>query len=442
MKRRPNALLRHLVEECGVSEAQLAAEVRRVAAEHGQPLACGQSSISRWLSGARPRPPAGTFLLEALARHLGRAVTPAQAGLSAIAPEPAPGWELSWEADGVRTFSTLLQADFDPARRRLLAAGTYSLTALALPAVPGPRGGTPAADEAALPARVRQMDVMAHQFADAAKAFGGGAVRTALAGYLTRPVTGWLNTPAPQPVHRQLLAGAARLTLLLGTMTADAGEYALAQHYHHCAARMAVDAGSAALFAIALRTMAAHASDLGHHTVAVLHLSERASEVARRAPCPIRAYTQAHLATAAAHHDRHTSLTALAAAERLHERADSTPGPFTAYPLAALHYQRAQTLKALGDVPGAIGAYTAALRLRTPAERHASALTRTALAETLLHLGHRDAAVAHWACFLDDYPHLTSVRAARRLATMRQLLAPHRRHRPTALVLERALLLR
>ncbi|WP_234334641.1 hypothetical protein [Streptomyces sp. NRRL B-1347] len=343
----------------------------------------------------------------------------------------------------MRTLSALLQGDLDPGWRRLLTAGVYSLTALTLPTldraprnIPVPVADTP------LGARVQQMDAMARQFADAAKTHGGGAVRTALAGYLTHPVTTWLHTPSPEQAHRQLLAAAARLTLLLGTMTADDGADALAQHYHLTAAHMAADAGDPAVYAIALRSMASHATDLGHHTLSVLHLSEQAADTARRAPQVTCAYAQAHLATAAAHHDRHTALTALGAAERLHQQADSVPGPFTAYPLAALHYQRAQTLRALGDTAGAIGAYTASLGLRTPAERHASTLTRAALAETLLAQGHLDAALAHWTRFLNDYPHLDSTRTTHRLTVMRRLLAAHRRHRPAALALERAALLR
>ncbi|WP_327358073.1 hypothetical protein [Streptomyces sp. NBC_01304] len=449
MARAPNSALRRLMGEAALSEVQLAAAVRRVAAEHGQQLVCGQSSISRWLSGTRPRPPAPAYLLEALSRRLGRPVTPAEAGLSGVPegdiPFLATELERSWDADAVRTLSALVRAEFDPARRRLLTTGVYSLAALALPGLP-PLAGQPRprADETApIPARIEQMDAMARRFADAAQAHGGGHVRTALAAYLTHPVTGWLHSSAPEPVRRQLLASTARLTLLLGTMTADDGADALAQRYHHCAARLATDAGDRAVFAITLRSMATHASDLGHHTPAVWHLSERAAEAARGgAPRIARAYAQAHLAVAAARHDRHAALTALATAERLHEQADSSPGPFTAYPLAALHYQRAQTLTALGDLPGAIGAYTASLRLRTGAERHAVTLTHARLAETLLARGHLEAALTHWSAFLDHYPHLDSARATRHLHALRQRLVPHSRHKPAAAVLNRATALR
>ncbi|MEU2799683.1 hypothetical protein [Streptomyces sp. NPDC007117] len=449
MERRPNSRLHRLVQASGFSQAQLASEIRRVAAERGQVLACGQSSVSRWLSGTRPRPLAGTFLLEAITRRLERPVSAVDAGLTeADIPVSGTGLDLSGEADWAPALAALLRADLDPVRRRLLTAGTYSLTALTLPAAlptPAKPPDTTKASAADVPlrARVEQLDMMARQFADATKTLGGGPVRTALAGYLTDPVTGWLNAPAPWPLHRQLLIGAARLTLLLGTMTADDGHDALAQHYHHLSARMAAEAGDVGLYSISLRSMAAHAYDLGQRTPAVLHLSEHAADTARQAPRPVRAYAQAHLATAAAaRNDRHTALAALAAAERFHEQADHVPGPFTAYPLAALHYQRAQTLTALGDAPGAIGAYTAALRLRPAAERHANALTRAHLAETLLAQGYLDAALAHWTRFLDEVPHLGSARATRRLTALRQLLTPHRCHRPATLLLERATTLR
>ncbi|MFE2936263.1 hypothetical protein [Streptomyces sp. NPDC059278] len=339
--------------------------------------------------------------------------------------------------------SSLVRSDLDPARRRLLAASTYSLTALALP---GPglvrEPASVSVGEVSSLARMAQMEAMARQFADAAETYGGGAVRTALAGYLVGPVTGWLHASTAEPVHRKLLARAARLTLLLGTMTADDGADALAQRYHHTAACLAAEAGDRAVFAITLRAMATHAHDLGHHTPAVMNLAGRAVDAARDAPRIIRAYTQAHLAVTAATEDRHTALTALHQAERLHQQADSAPGPFTAYPLAALHYQRAQTLAALGDRSNAIGAYTASLRLRTPTERHARTLTHAHLAETLLAHGHLDAALTHWTHFLDNYPHLSSVRAARRLDVMRRHLIPHHRHRPAAALLDRATPLR
>ncbi|ELS54910.1 hypothetical protein [Streptomyces viridochromogenes] len=81
--------------------------------------------------------------------------------------------------------------------------------------------------------------------------------------------------------------------------------------------------------------MATHAHELGHHTPPVVHLAEQAVAHARRTPSIIQSYAQAHLAVMQAHHDKHAALTTLTRAERLHARAHTTPGPFTAYPIGA-----------------------------------------------------------------------------------------------------------
>ncbi|WP_055533940.1 hypothetical protein [Streptomyces graminilatus] len=438
----PNTRLRALLAEADWNGAQLAAALRQAAVEHGRQLAYDRSMVSRWLSGTTPRPPAPALLLEVLSRRLGRPVGAVEAGLS-DAPPTAP--IVSWEADPLRQLSTLTGADLDPSRRHLLGAGVFSLAALAVPdawphgkppagPAPGARRGRGRAGQA----EVEQMRTMARVFAEAAEAHGPGHVRTALAAYLSRDVTGYLQTGATETVHRGLLSGAAQLTVLLGTMSAGDGADALAQHYHRTAARLATEAGDTATFAIALRTMSAHAHDLGHHTVAVLNLAQRAADATRTAAPIVAAYAQAHLAVMQAHHDRHAALTALAASERLYERAHSAPGPFTHYPAGALRYQRAQTLAALGDKAGATGALSASLRLRAPAELQAGTLTRARLAETLLARGHLDAALTHWHTFLAEAPSLHSIRVTRRLHDMRRLLNPHRRHPGTAELLARA----
>ncbi|MFI5987593.1 tol-pal system YbgF family protein [Streptomyces sp. NPDC051555] len=443
MPRTPNTRLRGLLEEADWSGAQLAAALRHLAAEHRQQLGCDRSMVSRWLSGTTPRPPVPALLLEVLSRRLRRPVSAVEAGLSRA---PSTVFELSWEADPLRRLSALTRAELDPTRRRLLNAGMYSLAALALPEAwqphTRPSPVSPRATGRAGRAEIEQMQTMTRVLAEAAQAHGPDHVRTALAAYLGHDVSGYLQASATGDQHRRLLSGAAQLTLLLGTMCAGSGADAPAQHYHHTAAQLATEADDTATYAIALRTMSAHAHDLGHHTPAVLHLAERAVTLTRRTSPIIAAYAQAHLAVIQAHHNKHAALTALAAAERLHELADTTPGPFTHYPAGALHYQRAQTLATLGDTAGATGALTASLRLRTPGERHARALTQARLAETLLTQGHLEAALTHWQAFLDTYPTLHSAHATRRLDVMRRLLHPHQRHRATALLLTRAAPLR
>ncbi|MGI5440402.1 hypothetical protein ACQEV4_24345 [Streptomyces shenzhenensis] len=267
-------------------------------------------------------------------------------------------------------------------------------------------------------------------------------MRAALAAFLAQHVVPAIAAPGREQIPRDVLSAAAQLTLLLGNMSADSGHDRTAQHYHHIAARFAADAGDSATLAITLRAMAAHAHELGHHTPAVLHLSEQAVSLADAAPPAVQAYTQALHAVLLAHHDRRAALDALARAERLHARTDGPPGPFTAYPVGALCYQRAQTLSVLGDHSGAVKALNTSLRLRTANEDRSIALTRARLAETHLRVGHLEQALTHWQAFLTAYAALHSARATRHLRTMRELLQPHQRHRAAHQLLVQARLFR
>lgn len=442
MSRTPNQHLRRLLDEAGWNMSQLAAAVRWVAAEHEQVLACDRSTVVRWMAGTTPRPPAPQFLLETLSRRLGRPVNAVEAGLSRT---PATVLDLSWEANPVRKLAELTRAELSPTSRVLLGTGVYSLAALAVPQLSElsqPSAGLKPSDsmprQRAGQLEIEQMQTMTKVFAEAAELHGAGHVRTALTAYLNHDVTGYLHARSPEHTHRRLLSAAAKVTLLLSTVCAGDGADALAQHYHRTAAHLAAEANDPATYAIALRTMSAHAHDLGHHSPAVLNLAERAVEAARHTPPIVQAYAHAHLAVIQAHHDRHAAVATLAGAEHLHAHAETTPGPYTHYPLGALHYQRAQTLATLGDLPGATGALTASLRRRTPAEHHSSTLTQARLAETLLAQGHLDAALTHWQTFLDSYPTLHSRRATRRLHAMHRHLTPHTRHQAAAQLLSRA----
>ncbi|MEV7003915.1 hypothetical protein AB0N62_40615 [Streptomyces sp. NPDC093982] len=247
-----------------------------------------------------------------------------------------------------------------------------------------------------------------------------------------------MHVPQPGSAHRQLLSGVAQLALLLGIASADSGHHGAGQRYHRCAAQLAASAGDSATFATALRVMATQAYDVGHHNSAVLNLAEQADSHARHAPPAVRTYTLAHLAVLQAHHDRRAALASLARAERFHGRANGEPGPFTDYPAGALHYQRAQTLAALGDLTGARAALTLSLRLRTDAERRSTALTRAYLATTHLRIGQLDEAITQWRAFLAIYPTLHSARAKAHLQTMISQLQPHRRNPAVRHLLEEA----
>ncbi|MFI0977732.1 tol-pal system YbgF family protein [Streptomyces sp. NPDC021093] len=437
MSRTPNTRLRSLLEATGWSSAQLARMVVAIAAEHSEHLTCDRSTVSRWLAGHQPRPPVPTFLLEALARGLDGIVTAQQAGLSR-APELVHTNSLG--DDPVLRLAQLTSVELDGTRRKLIGAAAFSLAALAVPALAAPssRPRPLRIQEQGVEAQVAQMRAMATMFANAAETHGGGSIRAPLAAYLAHDVSRWLRTPMSDENYRQLLSAAAQLALLLGTMCVDDGDHALAQQHFRTAADLAVEAVDHGMLAVSFRAMATHAYEMGHHGSVVLHLTERAVEAARRAPRVTQVYAQAHLSVLLAHHDRKAALAELARTEKLYDQADSTPGAFTAYPPGGLQYQRAQVFSALGEASQAAAALKTSLRLRTPAEHRASALTHARLAEILLGVGHLDAALAHWGDFLSAYPALRSARIAQRLAVMRQKLQPYGRHRPVATLLNRA----
>ncbi|MGW0769252.1 hypothetical protein [Streptomyces sp. NPDC002676] len=444
MPRIPNTRLQALVRSADWSPTQLARALRAVAAEQGLAVSYDHTTVRRWLEGMRPRPPAPALLLECLSRQLGRPITAQEAGLT---DAPAGVVALSWQAEPVHKLTRLTRAELDPTRPMPFDARVFSLAALTLPDQITPTRRPPRQPEAgpgALslgPSEAGRIRGMTDLFHSAAEQYGGQPVRSALAACLAHDVIPLLYTRLREPFHRDLLSAAAQLTLLLATMCADSGHDRTAQHYHQVAAQLAADAGDSATFAIILRAMATHAYDLGHHSTAVLNLADQAAVYARRAAPAVQAYAQAHLAVVQAHYDRYAALAALARAESLFSRADAAPGPFTAYPPGALHYQRARTLTALGDPAGAVRALATSLRLRTPAEHRATILTRAYLAETHLRLGHLDQALPHWGTFLTAYPTLHSARATRHLHTLREQLRPHQRHPQVAALLAESTLL-
>ncbi|MFC7308087.1 tol-pal system YbgF family protein [Streptomyces monticola] len=438
MPKASNTCLRQLLHEAGWSSSQLAAQIRLVARDSGYSMTCDRSTVARWLSGTRPRPPAPQLLLEALSRRLGRPVSAADAGLTRA---PATAVARTWEMHPVRRLSLLTRAEVDPSQRLSLPAySTAIVSALGLermsqPPSPSTKQTGPLGRHRVREVDVEQMGSSTRLFAELLEAHGGGQGRTPLAAYLAYDVTQRLTSRTTENQGRQLMTRAAQLTFLLAVTCVDSGSDAHAQQYHVTAAQLAMWAGDHATHAIALRAMATHAHTLGHTTPDTLRLAERAAQAARRAPAAAQAYCQAQLAIAYAHRrDRRAAHKAITHAEHLLDRGRDTEGPFSSYPSAALHYQRGETLAALDDPHAAIRSFDASLQARSPHNRHARALTHSRLAVLLLAQGHLEESMTHWDSFLDDYPHLHSTRTAHALTVMRQHLRPHRRH-PTADVL-------
>ncbi|MER8029714.1 hypothetical protein ABTZ78_12195 [Streptomyces bauhiniae] len=427
MTRAPNHGLQSLLRAAEWGPVQLAQAIRVLAAEDGTTLTCHHTTVRRWLSGTRPRPPYPVLILECLSRRLGRRVTAQEAGLSS-APVVIAG--SSWTADPVHRLAQLTRAEIDPNQPDAEGSDIFTLAALTPPPYDWPlhaefplRGASAEADG---------MTDMGELFAAAADQHGGQHTIVALSAFVAHEVLPRLNAPVRPPGRPALFSAAARLTLLLGNMSIDSGHHTTAQHYHQVAARLAAEAGDEAALAISLRSMATHAYSRGHHTPAVLHLADRAD---RQAPPAVRAYTQAQLAVILAHHDRSAAMSTLSRAERSHSRvpqAGRGEGPFDSYPTSALYYQRAETLVVLGDHEGAASALTTSMRLRAPSEKLPGALTRAKLAEINCVTGKIDQAVEHWGIFLQHYPGFRSTKATKVIHTAHHLLRPYARYRPAA----------
>jgi hypothetical protein len=216
-------------------------------------------------------------------------------------------------------------------------------------------------------------------------------------------------------------------------MTADSGHPGLAQRYYRASLSLAYVGDSRPTYAITLRSMSAQAVRMGHHRPAQ-HLADSAIRAAgRSAPPPVLAYLHVQRALTHAHNQqRQAAVSDLARAHRHHERGSGQPGPFTAYPLAGLEFQSARTLLALGDSTQGLTVLRDSVAHRDAGRRRATALTRAALAETLLGLGHLEEACAHWNVFLDQTPHLGSAQVDRALTRPRASLRPYRHHQHAA----------
>lgn len=443
-RRHPNHRLAALLAEAGWSNAELARTVNTLAAAQALTFRYDRTSTAHWLTGSRPRPPVPDLVAAAFSEHLHRLVTSQDTGLAQTPPVPDSLPSIPWnEADAVPRLLALCRMDTDPQRRIFLTRAAYTLTALALPTA-WPPPATPPPDRAPAHRTVTRehldrLEEMTCLFATLRQRWGGGHARTALATYLADEVHPLLTRPCPTTLEGDLHTKAAQLTHLLADMSADTGHSGLAQRYFHLALHLAHHADNRRQYAITLRALSSQASRLGHHRYAHTLANAALDTIGRNTDAATLAYLHAQRAFTHAHlHQPRTALTELHAAEIHHQRANSPAGPFTAYPQAALDYQRAETFRALGMNIQAHTAFTASLKHRAPGQHRPIALTHAHLAETLLHIGYLDAACTHWHTFLDHHCHLHSTQTRQALDRMRQALRPHTQRAAASGLLHRA----
>ncbi|OEV09118.1 hypothetical protein [Streptomyces nanshensis] len=308
------------------------------------------------------------------------------------------------------------------------------------------RGGRPA--RRTTPDEVASVREHARFFAQQADRHGGGHIRTPLAACLAGLVRR-LREGGEGPYHPQLVAGAARLSYLLGRVYADEQRHGLAQRAFVTAAQLAAEGEDPEGVALVQRALSSQAYQLGHRRQS-LALAQAACETAPTDAAPsTRSFLFAGLAVArAAEGERDPALAALRRAEYELARApaDLTTGPETpdggepvgSYQDAALHYQASQVRAALGDQDGAVRELRASLRSRPAGERRSRALSQAELAELLLSRGRLAEACSAWQTFLGDSALVRSGRVRRARDRMPRLLRPYVHERCAQGLLTRA----
>jgi tetratricopeptide (TPR) repeat protein len=437
--RKPNESLRLVLLEAGWTGQSLVDAVNSVGAEAGLTLHYGRASVTHWVSGMRPRPPATALIAEALTRRLRRRVSTDEIGFGCgDAPSGRGDDRAEWEADAMKRL-----VELNAGRRQLVQGCAYTIAALSVPdwamaitaTSPSPSGP----GQVTL-AQIETAQAMTRVFSDADSAFGGGQAQQALAGYLAENIAPLLHARTPAATRRKLFAVATELTYLQAFMCFDEERHGTAQRYYRVALRLAAENRDPAAYAVTLRAMSVQAHALGHHQEATRLADGALSAAPGTAATVTRAFLHGQAAVAAAGaRDRRTALAQLSTAERLIERATSTTTTVTgAYHLSSLAHQQAVVLDALGDKPGACKALITSLRHRPATERRAHAITLARLAELQLDLSHLEDAVTTWNTFLDTYPGLKSGRARTAFKTMRSRLRVYQRSAAAKGILQRA----
>ncbi|MFE2728356.1 tol-pal system YbgF family protein [Kitasatospora sp. NPDC059327] len=440
----PNQQLKEMLLEANWTAGQLARSINSEGKAQSLELRYDRTSVAHWLSGSRPRPPVPQLAATVLARRLQRPVLPEDTGLAqdAVGSGPAsPPAGPSPGDDPLTSLIALTRADVLPATRSALTRLPYVPVAVPPPTWPTPPVfHTAQASDTAQPGNtgVRNLREMIAIFARQMDHHGGGHARSALAAYLGEDAALLLSRPQDEELRRDLLTHTAQLTHLLANMTADTGRHALAQRYLLTALDLAHRAHDRRTCAITLRALSLQALERGHPKDAG-DLAEAAVRTAPHVAGATRAFLLTQRSLTHAHgRRRREALSDLVDAERHHTPSPEGQGPFATYPRAGFHYQRGEILLALNELPQALLAFESSARHRQSHDHRLTALTQARRAETLLRMGHLDAAGAAWSAFLQHYPLLRSTRADHALTRLQAGLRPYARHPRAAHILDAA----
>ena len=374
---------------------------------------------------------------EALSRHLGRTVTLDELGLQPLSLRAA----LDWRADTLVALIDLGKVDVDMERRRVLAAATYSVAALAVPGEPwwtqmAARGTVRATATARGVGRgdLEAVREMASLFSRVDQRRGGGHARMALVQYLTSDVATYLRgSYMDERVRKDMFSAASELAYLSGWMAFDNAEHSIAQHYFSVAVKLAAEADDPAMAGHVLRAMAHQAVDLGHFRqglkLAIASMDGKRYRMASPRERALFGVVYARALGAAG--QKSAAAQALITAEddlASATTSDDEPSRVFFFGEASLAHETACTLRDTGDLSGALKEFRRSARTRkakTFTRTHA--VTLGYLGAVYLRRGEIDQACSTWSTALDAMDGIHSARARQIVVDMRAALSAFRR---------------
>ncbi|MEW1923068.1 hypothetical protein [Streptomyces sp. NPDC088360] len=365
----PNDALLSLIREAGWTYEALARRVNADARRHQLGTTYDRTTVAHWIRGSRPRRPVPELLCGLFTQRLGRLITPAELGLADGRPA------------GLKDAASLIAA-IPGLEASSVRSGSHGEEAPTR--VPEQRAH-PDSEDRAVPAAHEQVWRGAERFfVQQTGALGGRHTEPVLLAYLQSTFGPAGGAPVVGTESRAGLVHAARTAVLLAGSYADACRTQEAEGALSAAEALADHAQDRPVQAIALRQLSESALLQGMVPLASGYL-DRALEVSRHAPNPVRAYVAAQAArVCAARRERPAALEWLETASRLLPHYTGGEDPFAVYSAASLHYQRAAVLLRLGETGEAHEALTASLEER-PAQESRAVLFSLLLKGRLCH---------------------------------------------------------
>lgn len=436
-----NERLRLALAQADMTYDQLAADVRRIAAEAGEFLRTNQSAVSHWVAGRPPSPTTAAYIAEALSRHIGRHITPADLGWQG--PEHGNGpdaqFGLDIGPDPIDVVRRIGEADIN--RRRMLTGAAYSVAAAALPL--GAAQAAEAHERAPrAPGRhvgkadVETVRAMTTAFAAIDERQGGQHGRTAVVQYLRSDVAEITRGRfANEALRLQALTAAAALSFLAGWKAYDADEHGLSQRYHFQSLALAREVDNPLHVAWILRLMAHKGMDINRpeHT---LDLADAALSMATgRAEPGILSTFVICRARALGYAGRGPEAVAdIRRAQDLAARAEEEPAPYwmtlNSIPTAQVGSHAGKTLQVLRDHRNAEQHYGKAAHVYDTCAPGLNRVVGLSLADQGTEQaaqGHFEQACGTWSQAINYFDGVYSDRAAKRVAGIRRQLIPFER---------------